>query len=163
MTGVAATEVTGRLANALLIGLALAAFGCGKGYARAGIATVPAASPAEVQIVTGYIDAFNRQDIPGMLALAHPDIVWLSLVDDSVTVESRGADALARQLAVYFRSHPDAASTARSVTRLGRWVTAHETMTWSTSSGVARSQSALAVYEVRAERVQRVWYYPVVR
>ncbi len=36
-------------------------------------------------------------------------------------------------------------------------------MTWSTVSGIIRSQSALAVYEVRADRVQRVWYYPVVR
>lgn len=114
------------------------------------------------QIVSRYIAAFNRHDIAAMLELAHPDVVWLSVVGDSVRVETRGASALATQLSSYFRSYPTAASVSESVIGNGPWVAVHERATWHTA-GEMKTQSALAVYEIRAKKVERVWYYPLVR
>lgn len=114
------------------------------------------------RVVRAFLDAYNRHDVPGLLALSDTEIVWLSVEGDSVRVETRGREALARGLEGYFRRLPSVRSTLERVSALGPWVSAHERAEWTAASG-ARSQSAVSVYEVRERRIRRVWYYPAVR
>ena len=149
-------------ARALLAACALAA-GAPALHARALDAQAPAAADTTPErVVRAFTDAFNRHDVPGMLALADSAIVWLSVSGDSVLVETRGREALARGMAAYFRSIPTARSTLEAVAALGPWVSARERAEWTAASG-PRSQASISVYEVRGGRVRRVWYYPVVR
>ena len=131
------------------------------GAAAHAAAQAPAAAEPE-RVVRAFVDAFNRHDVPGMLALADTAIVWLSVSGDSVLVETRGHEALGRGMAAYFRQIPTARSTLEAVTALGPWVSARERAEWRAASG-PRAQASLSVYEVREGRVRRVWYYPVVR
>jgi hypothetical protein len=137
----------------------LLAVGCGG--ARPSPDVTPASRSSE-DVVAAFVAAYNRHDIDAMLALADTGIVWLSVAGDSVRVETRGAEALRRSLAGYFRSIPSARSVLGRMTSAGPWVTVHERAEWQSSSG-SRAQTAVAVYEVRDGRVRRVWYYPVVR
>lgn len=121
-----------------------------------------ATTSASERVVSAYIEAYNRHDIPGMLALADSAVVWLSIVGDSVQLETRGIAELRKGLEDYFTQLPSARSTVEGMMSLGPWVTVRERAHWQTAAG-ARSQAALAVYEVRDGRIRRVWYYPAVR
>jgi hypothetical protein len=147
-------------AFAVTIGLLAA---CARGSSVPVVLGASAGEASESErVVLDYLAAYNRHDVPGMLRLADSAIVWLSVVDDSVQVETRGAAALERGLASYFRSIPTARSTFEAMTSLGPWVTVRERAHWEAADG-PRSQAAVAVYEVRDARIRRVWYFPVVR
>jgi hypothetical protein len=137
--------------------------------------TLPAARPARdsaatrsagltraERVVRDFVDAYNRHDVSAMLALTDTAVAWLSIVGDSVRAETRGADALRRSMEGYFRSVPTARSTIEALRVLGPWVTVEERAHWTAAAG-PRSQAAVAVYEVRGDRIRRVWYYPAVR
>jgi hypothetical protein len=149
-----------RAAAALALGSVLCA-----GSTMAQATSETAMSPqslTSIQVVASYIAAFNKRDVAAMIEMAHPSVVWLSIVGDSVRAESRGTHELARQLTSYFSSYPTAKSESVSVIANGAWVAVHERATWD-DAGVPNAQSGLAIYEIRAKRVARVWYYPVVR
>ena len=123
----------------------------------------PSATAGDAEsVVEAFVAAYNRHDVAAMLELVDTGFVWLSLVGDSVQVETRGRDALKGGMESYFRSIPTARSTLESISSLGPWVSVRERAHWRTASG-ARSQAAMSVYEVRERRLRRVWYYPVVR
>ena len=115
----------------------------------------------EQQVVERFLDAYNRHDVEAMLALAHPEIQWLSVAGEKVAVETSGASALGEALVGYFASLPSARSTIEGILPSGRFVSVWERAHWLAKSGGARSQSSLAVYEVEGGKVRRIWYYPV--
>lgn len=113
-------------------------------------------------VVRAFVQAFNTHDLDAMLSFAAPEIVWLSVAGDSVTIDARGAGVLREQMGAYFRRLPSARSELETVTTLGPWVSARERAHWTAATG-PRSQASLSVYEIRGGLVRRVWYYPVVR
>ena len=112
-------------------------------------------------VVRAFVGAFNVQDLPALLALADSSIAWISVLGDSVAIETRGRAALEASLAAYFRRLPSARSTLEALTVSGPWVTVRERAYWEGSAG-PRTQAAVAVYEIRDGRVRRVWYFPVI-
>ncbi|MEJ7812027.1 MAG: nuclear transport factor 2 family protein [Gemmatimonadaceae bacterium] len=147
-------------AAGLRIALASLALGAGCRGLRPGGAAQREVPPE--QVVRDYLVAYNRHDVPAVLALLDPTVAWLSIEGDSVRVEARGLDAMRRGLEAYFRNTLDARSVAETMTSLGPWVTVRERAYWR-SGRTRRSQAAMSVYEVRNGRIRRVWYYPVVR
>lgn len=119
-----------------------------------------APEPDPRQIVERFLEAFNRHDVEAMLALAHPDVQWLSVDGDKISVETAGQAALRDSMKGYFASLPTVRSTFESTLVAGPYVTVVERARWQGKSG-ERTQAALAVYEVREGKVRRVWYYPV--
>lgn len=115
-----------------------------------------AAAPADV--VQRFVAAFNGRDLPEMLALAHPDIEWLSVSGSDAATETRGRKELEASLSSYFESCPSCRSTVAIGATTGPYVAAVEIARWETESGT-RSQSSLSVYEIVEGRVRRVWYY----
>lgn len=118
------------------------------------------ASPGTV--VRNFVAAFDRHDLPGLIALAHPDIEWLSVNGPEVHLEAKGTHALEASISAYFES----CSTCRSVVEVssvnGQYVAAVETATWSVS-GKTQSQASTSVYEIVDGQVRRVWYFPAVK
>jgi hypothetical protein len=141
---------------ATVLMMLLAATGAG---AQASAAVAPR-DTNPVAVVRAYVAAFNAKDLDAMMAQVSPTMVWLNVEGDSVTVGGRGADAFRRLLASYFREVPNAQSELLDLRALGPWVTTQERTRWSTPSDGAGGQSSVVVYEVRAGRVQRAWYYP---
>jgi hypothetical protein len=111
------------------------------------------------EVVERFLEAFNRHDVEAMLALAHPEIQWLSVEGEKISVETAGAAALGESMRKYFRSLPSSRSSIEGAVEAGRFVSVRERARWEGKSG-ERTQSALAVYEVDEGRVRRVWYYP---
>lgn len=123
-----------------------------------GTAAQPDTGPAAV--VRAYVDAFNAKDLDAMIAKVAPDLVWMQLSGDSLEVGGRSADAFRQLLAGYVREVPAARSELQELHALGPWVTAHDQTRWNIDPASGDGQSSIAVYEVRSERIQRIWYYP---
>lgn len=116
-----------------------------------------AQSPAEV--VERYLDAYNDHDVDAMLEFVHPDIQWLSIDGDRVRIETDGTEALAQAMRGYFEAVPSTRSSIETMMVSGNRVSVRERAHWK-SSGQARSQTALSVYELVEGRIRRVWYFP---
>lgn len=131
--------------------------------ATAGPALAQEAEPDSVRgIVEQFTAAYNQHDLDAMLALVHPDVQWLSISGDVVSVEAAGAAALREGMRQYFAAFPTSRSTVEAILVAGRFVSAWERAHWEDARGV-RTQHALAVYEVEGARIRRVWYYPAQR
>jgi hypothetical protein len=120
---------------------------------------IPALAQSPGAVVEGFIAAHNEHDVAAMLALAHPDIEWLSVEGDGVRVETRGAEALGEAMRGYFEAVPTARSSVEAMIASGSRVSVRERAHWESASG-PQSQTALSVYEVIDGAIRRVWYFP---
>jgi len=87
------------------------------------------------------------------------DVKWLSLVADSVVIEASGRGALKQAMQSYFKAIPSARSEIEAALLSGSFVAVRERAFWQGKVG-EKSQFSLAVYEVRDEKILRVWYFP---
>lgn len=110
-------------------------------------------------IVRALTEAFNKHDADAMRVHWSDDIVWYDVAGDETIVVASGVAAMDAGMRDYFRSFPDARSTLSHLVENGAFVTGVETAHW-TSSGAARAQASVVVYEIRDAKVRRVWYYP---
>jgi hypothetical protein len=118
------------------------------------------AAPPGIAVVQGFVAAFNRHDPQAMIALAHPEVEWLSVDGASLRVDARGHEALGAAMTAYFADTRDVQSVLEAILASGPYITVQERVFWDTAKGEERSQAALAVYEVRDGLVRRVWYFP---
>ena len=124
----------------------------------------PAAPPADpAATVRAFTEAFSRHDVEAMLALASPEVEWLSVEGAAVAVEAKGAVALRTSMARYFADVPTARSVVEDAVVNGAFVAVRERASWKAKDGSQRSQAALAVYELEGGKVRRVFYYPAQR
>ncbi|MEE2566188.1 nuclear transport factor 2 family protein [Hyphobacterium marinum] len=127
-----------------------------------------AATPAMAQdtsadrraVLDAFFAAFNAQDADAMGDLVTEDvqIVYLGLAGVDSRVD--GADRMVRSMRRYFSDLPSARSEILSVIEDGNRLAVRERASWTTSSGEARSQTALAVYRIRGGVIAAVWYFP---
>ncbi len=122
-----------------------------------------ASSKTKLKVVNALIYAFNEHDPKKMTS--HVDqAIELYYVDDNGKSEKAldTSSALEKEMTGYFRAFPDVRSTVKGSTVVGRFVSVHERVEW-TRKGKKTSQYSLAVYEIRNEKIRRVWYYPAQR
>ncbi|MCB1045523.1 MAG: nuclear transport factor 2 family protein [Acidobacteria bacterium] len=112
--------------------------------------------PDRVQLL---VDAFNRQDIVGMMAQVHPDIVWCHVDGAVLAVEAQGREQLEASMIAYFEGYGQVRSELSQVCDYGSYVTALEKVSW-VREGAKRTQSALSVYHFKDGLIQSVWYFP---
>jgi ketosteroid isomerase-like protein len=76
------------------------------GSAQPPTADTDAAGPRRA-LIERYVAAYNAFDVPGMLALLHPDVIFENVAGGQVTASARGRDefrALAEHAATLFTS-----------------------------------------------------------
>jgi len=113
-------------------------------------------------IISNHVKAFNAGDVAAMAKLQHPDIVWLSVSGDSVSIEVAGRDALSKNMAEYFQSPTKITGTLRDWSVNEPYVSVTEIASWTAKDGTKKSQSSMTVYELQDNLIRRVWYYPAV-
>ena len=112
--------------------------------------------------VRRFVDAFNARDIDAMLAAADDGIEWASVDGPKVTIETSGKGALRDSMQKYFAQCPSCKSSLEWTKASGSRVAARERASWTSASG-PRAQTSLSVYEFRAGKIARVYYFPVER
>lgn len=110
--------------------------------------------------VERFIAAFNSHDVEAMLQLTHADVQWLYIHEDTLMLEANGVAALEKAMRGYFSMIPSAHSTVEAKMEAGEFVSVWERVRWEGKNG-EKTQSSLAVYEVKEGLIRRVWYYPV--
>ena len=113
-------------------------------------------------IITEHVRAFNAGDVEAMAKMQHPNIQWLSVKGNNVSVEVSGRDALSKNMKEYFKSPTKVSGTLKNWNVNAPYVSVTETASWTTKDGVKKSQSSMTVYELEDNLIRRVWYYPAV-
>lgn len=109
-----------------------------------------------LKIVRAFMAAFNAHDVEAMRGLLSPEASWYSVSDGGMTTEAGTRAELLDGMRQYFSDVPDVHSTIEEPLVNGSQVAFRERVTWSDGE---RSQSALAVYEVRDGRIHAAWYH----
>ena len=115
------------------------------------------------EIVSAYTIAYNNRDLAAMTALMHPDIQWLSVEGDQITIFANGKTDLTEQMSNYMSSPSATTSTLAGSVKDDRFFAVREIASWMRKDGAEATQSALAVYEISDGLIRRVWYYPATR
>jgi ketosteroid isomerase-like protein len=110
------------------------------------------------KVVLDYVEAFNQKKIELMLEHTTEDILWMSLVDDNVSVETKGKNALKQALLSYFKSTPSIHSEILKIHVSGPFAYTVEKAHWK-SQGKAKSQCSPAMYQFEYNKISHVWYF----
>ena len=60
------------------------------------------------ELVERFVSAFNQKDVDAMLEVSAPDIRWMSVSEDRLSIETSTHAELRAAMAGYFESFPDA-------------------------------------------------------
>lgn len=112
----------------------------------------------ETETVKAFVEAFNKRNVDAMLALAAPDLKWMSVSGQQISTETATHSALRQAMQSYFKSTPSARSHIRQIQQSGAFVYALEEAFWQ-ADGTEKSQCSMAVYELKKGKVQHVWYF----
>lgn len=118
------------------------------------------AEAGHVQAVRSFIAAFNAHDSSAMSQFVTDDVQWLSISGESISIETKGKDALVAAMNDYFKSCPTCRSTVTELIASRDRVSAVEVATWQGKDGL-KKQSGISVYEFSAGLIKRVYYFPV--
>ncbi|MCO7225811.1 nuclear transport factor 2 family protein [Pleionea sp. CnH1-48] len=113
---------------------------------------------ADEKAVRSFIDAFNKKQTKAMLAMATPDIRWMSVMHEHLSVETKGRSALGKAMDGYFKHYPKASSSLLDISSHGPFIHTVEKATWQ-QEGSAKSQCSHAIYEMEQKQIKSVWYF----
>lgn len=122
----------------------------------------PATSP-EITAVRALVAAYNAHSSDGVAALLADEAKLFGVNADGQSLDGDGREAIRTWLAGYFQSVPDVRSEILDLTQTGPHVSYRERSTWTAKDGARRTQSSIAVYEVRDGKIKRAWYFPAAR
>ena len=113
-------------------------------------------------IISEHVRAFNAGDVEAMAKMQHPNIQWLSVRGNNVSVEVNGRNELRQNMTEYFKSPTKVTGVLRDWNVNVPYVSVTETVNWTATDGTKKSQSSMTVYELEDNLIRRVWYYPAV-
>jgi hypothetical protein len=119
----------------------------------------PLATP-EAAVVRAVLAAYNARDTAAVLAHFAPDAQLTSLDPAAANLDLGSPAALGRWLDGVFAAAPDLRCELLDLTQAGAHVSYRERTTFTAQDGQRRTQTSLAVYEVRAGKITRAWFYP---
>ena len=110
------------------------------------------------KIVWDYVKAFNQKNIDLMLKHTTEQVFWMSVINETVSVETKGQQALQDALLNYFKSVPSIHSTILNIEVSGPFVYTTEKAHWETD-GKTKSQCSPAIYQFESNKIRNVWYF----
>jgi len=114
---------------------------------------------AKVKTISDFVAAFNAHDSDAMSKFVTEDVQWLSVNDDSISIETKGKAALVTAMTEYFQSCPTCQSHLTGTIASNDRVSTIEVASWMGKDG-PKTQSGIAVYEFSGSLIKRVYYFP---
>ncbi|NNE69861.1 MAG: SnoaL-like domain-containing protein [Rhodothermales bacterium] len=108
-------------------------------------------------VIETMVEAYAARDLDAMMAVFDPNIEWMSVEGDDITMVATGRPPLRSMMAENLAAYPDASWRVESMHRVGAYVTTTEHATW---DGGQSSLRNAVVYEVRDGLVKRIWFFP---
>jgi len=112
------------------------------------------------ELIQDFVAAFNEHDVEAMVSMVSDDMMYMFVNDGAIAVETKGKEAFRKAMVAYYKQIPSARSETEAIMVAGDFVTVRERAHWRSAKG-PRHQMSLAVYQIKDERIHRVWYYPI--
>lgn len=122
--------------------------------------TRPPLATTEASVVRAALAAYNARNTAAVLAHFAPDAQLTSHDPAAANLDLSSPAALGRWLDGLFAAAPDLRCELLDLTQAGAHVSYRERTTFTDRDGQRRTQTSLAVYEVRAGKIVRAWFYP---
>ena len=113
---------------------------------------------SNVDTVREFMQHYNSADAEAMMALCTEDVQWLSILDNTISVETANRDALLEAMTAHFSRPTQARSELLETVEAGSKVITVEKAFYQTESG-EKSQCSAAVYEFKDSKISHVWYF----
>ncbi len=123
------------------------------------ISPLSQANESETQVVKSFVEAYNQQDLEGMLDLTTSDVSWMSVESKKLSIITAGKEQLSKAIQGFFANGNHGRSEILSIQGSGDFVHTVEKAIWS-SEGKEKSQCSVAIYELKEQKILNVWYYP---
>ena len=120
----------------------------------------PLALGDEGNRVREFMQAYNRHDLSAMRALLAPQARWMSIENNTLSVEAAGADEILNAVGQFFSDRPETRSSLHLLQSSGDFVWAVEAA-HSLQDGEPASQCAPVMYEFENGLIVNVWYFPI--
>jgi len=117
-----------------------------------------AGSGSRADVVRQFVEHYNSADTEAMLLLCTEDVQWLSILDNTVSVETENSQALREALTAHFSRPVPARSELTETVEAGSKVITVEKAFRQTDAG-EKSQCSVAVYEFNENKISHVWYF----
>lgn len=111
------------------------------------------------KIILEYVRSFNQKDAEQMLLHTSPQVLWMSVNGDKISVETKGQQSLKEALQSYFKHTPSIQSELLTVHATGQVVYTVEKAYWE-KNGKTKSQCSPAMYQFENKKIIYVWYFP---
>ena len=125
------------------------------------LACQSAAAQQHTDVIDKFVTAFNAHDAAKMASMVSEEFQLFSMNEEGqADLATSGPAALESEMTQYFAGLPSVRSTIDGRNEVGNYVSFRETASWKAKDGQEKSQSSLAVYQVKDNKIHRVWYYP---
>ena len=112
-----------------------------------------------LDILKDQMDAFNERDVARLVENVTDDFIWFSITSDTLMIEVAGKENFRTSMEAYYQSRPPIESLIESYTIDGNRISFKEVVSHDDESGLKVSSSAMGIYQMRAGKIYRAWYF----
>ncbi len=112
-----------------------------------------------LDILKDQMDAFNEKDVARLVENVTDDFIWYSITSDTLMIEVAGKENFRTSMEAYYQSRPPIESSIESYTIDGNRISFKEVVSHYDENGLKVSSSAMGIYEMRAGKIYRAWYF----
>lgn len=110
-------------------------------------------------VLEKQVKAFNNKDISVMTENLTNDFKWYTITDDSLVTEVSGKDNFKTNMIDYFKFYPEVKSEIEDYVIHKNRISFRESVKYKNKNGQTLISKALAIYEVRNNKIFRAWYF----
>jgi hypothetical protein len=112
-----------------------------------------------LDILMDQMEAFNERDVARLVDNITDDFIWFSITSDTLMIEVAGKETFRTSMETYYESRPPIESLIESYTIDGNRISFKEVVSHDDENGINVSSSAMGIYEMRAGKIYRAWYF----
>ncbi len=112
-----------------------------------------------LDVFNQQVDAFNQKDIDKLISNVSDDFKFFYVAPDSLILEVEGREKFAEAMAGYFEAIPSVKSKIEEYAIVGNKISFREVVSYTTAKGKKSSASSMGIYEVKDNKISRVWYF----
>ena len=112
-----------------------------------------------LMLFNSQVNAFNNQDINRLVENVSEDFKYFYITSNDLILEVEGKEQFRQSMEAYFKSGHQTTSKVQDYILTGNRISFKEVVSYKDKAGKQVSSSAMAIYEIKANKITRTWYF----